>query len=155
MRQASAGIRCLLFWEGWPMGKKVSYTMQDQLARDGSFYSPQKLLWLLGENIKWHHETLQDLFPESYTWYRPPQKEDNSKYHLIASLEGMYPNCFKRPLSNLFSKLLSCRFSLQPVFHVATSQEVQMFTPLPSLNSCLMSSCISQRLQSKTDCHAF
>lgn len=92
---------------------------------------------------------------ESLTWYQQPLKEDISKYHLIASPEGTYPNHFNRFLSNLFSKLPPCRFSQQPVFHFVTSLKVQTFILLPGLNSCLMSSCISQWSWRKTDCHAF
>lgn len=155
MKQASIGIPCLLSWKGLAVEKEVQYAMQDQASQGWILHSPTKFQWFLDQNVKQHCEILQDQSPESFTWYQPPRKEGISKYHLIASPEGMYPNHFNRFLSNLFSKLLSCRFSQQPFCHFAISLKVQTFTLPPRLNPCLMSSCISQWSRRKTHYHAF
>lgn len=115
--------------------EEVPYAEQHQDGLGWILHSSTKLQRLLDQNAKQHCETLEDQSPASFTWFQPPLKEDISKRRLIASPEGMYPNHFNRLLSNLFSKLPSCRFSQQPGPHFATSLKVQTFNPATRLKS--------------------
>lgn len=143
MSPARAGIQCQLFWEQPAMEKETKLCKIRQAGMDPSFTHKISM-------SPWSEQVKQDQSPQIFTWYQPSQKKDISKYHPIAPPQGMYPNHFNRFLSNLFSKLLSHRFSQQSVFHFTTSLKVLMFILLPSFNPCLMPSCLSQESWRKT-----